>query len=250
MVSALRLGGADTTVDAETVLAEATLDGDAAAPAALTGAEVRFTGRAEGDMADSSGGDPVVAERRRALIDRPWTSLRQVHGARVVRVTRAGEGAGQAADAAVSALAGAPLAILAADCAPIAFFSSGGVIGGAHAGWRGLRAGVIEATVAAMRGLGAGRVLAALGPCIHAECYQFGEVELNDLVNRFGPDVRARDRNGAAAFDLPAAVRIGLARADAELVWDAGICTACSTDHWSWRARREAQRQAMVVWLP
>jgi copper oxidase (laccase) domain-containing protein len=201
-------------------------------------------------MADPGGRDPVVIERRRALIDRPWTSLRQVHGAAVVRVTRPGEGAGQAADGAVSVVAGAPLAILVADCAPVAFFSPDGVIGGAHAGWRGLDAGVIEATVAGMRDLGAGRVLAALGPCIHAECYQFGEVELNDLVDRFGPDVRARDRNGAAAFDLPAAVRIALARADAELVWDAAICTACSADHWSWRARREAQRQAMVVWLP
>jgi copper oxidase (laccase) domain-containing protein len=250
VVSALRLGGADTTVDAGIVLAGTTTDADAAAPAALAGAEVRFTGRAEGDMADPDGRDPAVTERRRALIDRPWTSLRQVHGAGVVRVTRPGEGTGQAADAAVSVVAGAPLAILAADCAPVAFFSPGGVIGGAHAGWRGLYAGVIEATVAAMRELGAGRVVAALGPCIHAECYQFGEVELNDLVNRFGPDVRARDRNGAAAFDLPAAVRIALARADAELAWDAGICTACSTDHWSWRARREAQRQAMVVWLP
>ena len=239
MVSALRLGGADTTVDA-----------DGAVSAGIAGAEVRFTGRAEGDMADPGGHDPVVTGRRLALIDRPWTWLRQVHGAGVVRVTRPGEGAGQDADAAVSDVAGAPLAILAADCAPVAFFSPGGVIGGAHAGWRGLYAGVIEATVAGMRELGAGRVLAALGPCIHAECYQFGEADLNDLVNRFGPDVRAQDRNGAAALDLPAAVRIAVTRADAELVWDAGICTACSTDHWSWRARREAQRQAMVVWLP
>ncbi len=239
MVSALRLGGADTTVDA-----------GAAGRAGFVGAEVRFTGRAEGDMADPGGRDPVVNERRRALVDRPWTWLRQVHGAGVVRVTWPGEGAGQAADAAVSAVAGGPLAILAADCAPVAFFSPEGVIGAAHAGWRGLYAGVIEAAVASMRKLGAGRVLAALGPCIHAECYQFGEAELNDLVDRFGPGVRARDRNGATAFDLPAAVRIALARADAELVWDAGICTACSADHWSWRARRDAQRQAMVIWLP
>jgi YfiH family protein len=234
VVSALRLGGADTSVDAD----------------AGAGAEVRFTGRAEGDMADPGGGDPAVTEHRRAVIDRPWTWLRQVHGAGVVRVTRPGEGAGQAADGAVSAVPRAPLAILAADCAPVALFSPGGVIGAAHAGWRGVAAGVIEATVAGMRQLGAGRVLAALGPCIHAECYQFGEAQLNDLVARFGPDVSARDRKGAPAFDLPAAVRIALARAGAELVWDAGICTACSTEHWSWRARRERQRQVMLVWLP
>jgi YfiH family protein len=234
VVSALRLGGADTTVDAHGGLS----------------AEVRFTGRADGDMADPSGCDPVVAARRRAVISRPWTWLRQVHGAGVVRVARPGECAGQAADAAVSAVPGVALAILTADCGPVALFSPNGVIGAAHAGWRGLRAGVIEAAVAGMRDLGAGSVSAALGPCIHPECYQFGEPELNELVGYFGPEVRARDRDGAAAFDLPAAVRIALARAGAELVWDAGICTACSGGGWSWRARREPQRQAMVVWLP
>jgi YfiH family protein len=233
-VSALRLGGADTTVDRHGGLF----------------AEVRFTGRGDGDMADPGGRDPVVASRRRAVIDRPGTWLRQVHGADVVQVARPGEGAGQAADGAVSAVPGVALAILAADCAPVALFSPNGVIGAAHAGWRGLRAGVIEATVAGMRGLGADRVIAAVGPCIHPECYRFGEAELNELVTHFGPDVRGRDRDGAAALDLPAAVRIALARADAELVWDAGICTACSSDHWSWRARHDAERQAMVVWLP
>jgi YfiH family protein len=175
--------------------------------------------------------------------------LRQVHGAEVVQVARPGEGAGQAADGAVSAVPGVALAILTADCAPVALFSSNGVIGAAHAGWRGLRAGVIEATVAGMRDLGSDRISAALGPCIRPECYQFGEVELSELVAHFGPEVRGRDRDGAAAFDLPAAVRIALTRAGSELVWDGGVCTGCSSDHWSWRARQEAQRQAMVVWL-
>jgi YfiH family protein len=205
-------------------------------------------------MADPSGLDPVVQQRRQAVVDRPWTWLHQVHGADVVDVARPGGAAGQTADAAVSVASGAAsgvaLAVLVADCAPVAFASPDGIIGAAHAGWRGLLAGVIEETVAVMRGLGAGRVVAALGPCIHAECYQFGATQLDQLVARLGPDVRGRHRDGGPAFDVPAAVRAALTRADAELVWDAAICTSCSGEHWSWRARRERQRQAMVVWKP
>jgi YfiH family protein len=181
-------------------------------------------------------------------VDRPWTWLRQVHGAGVVHVTYPGDGAGAAADAAVSRAPGAALAVLTADCAPVALVSAEGVIGLAHAGWRGLLAGVIEATVDAMRALGATDVGAALGPCIHPECYPFGVAELDRVAERLGPGVRATSRDGAPALDLPRAVRAGLDRAGAELVADAGVCTSCSPAHWSWRARRDRQRQATVVW--
>ena len=191
---------------------------------------------------------PDVAARRRAVVDLPWTWLHQIHGAGVVRVTRPGDGAGTKADAAVSAEEGCALAVLTADCAPIALASREGVIGVAHAGWRGVAAGVIEATVAEMEALGATGIEAAIGPCIHAECYEFGQKELDGVAARLGDVVRATTANGAPALDLPAAVRVALQRAGVEAVDDAGVCTACSADHFSWRARRETQRQATVVW--
>jgi len=154
------------------------------------------------------------------------------------------------ADGAVSAAPGVALAVLTADCAPVALASPEGVIGVAHAGWRGLLAGVIPQTVAAMRAIGAGRVLAALGPCIHAECYPFGTSELDEIEGRLGVAVRSTARDGAPALDLPAAVATSLQTADAELVMDAGVCTACSGGYWSWRAGRHPQRQATVVWVP
>jgi YfiH family protein len=231
-VSALRLGGADTPA--------------AQQPAA----QVRFTGRSEGNLSNPTGTDPGVVARRRAVVDRPWTWLRQVHGSRVVRVERPGGGAGDRADAAVSAAPGVALAVLTADCAPVALSSNEGVIGVAHAGWRGLQAGVIEETVAAMRQLGADRVVAALGPCVHAECYAFGADDLDLLASRFGNDVRATDRHGHPALDVPAAVRIALERAGAELVTDVDVCTGCSPEHWSWRVAADRARQATVVWVP
>lgn len=216
--------------------------------AALGCARVRFTCTRDGDMADPTGGDPAVAGRRMAVVDRPWTWLSQVHGARAIIVDRPGAGRGEAADAAVSAAAGVALCVLTADCAPVAFSSPEGVIGVAHAGWRGLVAGVIEETVTTMRSLGATTVWAALGPCVHPECYAFGKSELDHAVLKLGASARAETAHGQPALDVPSAVRGRLAAAGADLVLDADVCTACSPEHWSWRARGNQQRQATVVW--
>jgi hypothetical protein len=210
-------------------------------------AAVRFTGRAEGDLGDDA---PGVEARRRAVVDRPWSWLRQVHGAGVRVVRRPGAFAGEEADAMVSAAAGAALSIKVADCAPVALVSPEGVIGAAHAGWSGLVAGVIPATVDAMRRLGATEVAAALGPCIHRGCYEFGARDLDRVAVVLGDGVRSTTARGTPALDLPAAVREALGRADASLVHDEDVCTACSADHWSHRGGPDPQRQAMVVWLP
>jgi polyphenol oxidase len=212
------------------------------------GAEVRWTGRAEGDLAGSTATEPAAEARRRAIVDLPWTWMHQVHGARVLEVGWPGVGVGEAADAAVTSAPGVALAVLTADCAPVALLSAEGVIGVAHAGWRGLLAGVIEATVDAMRGLGATEIGAVLGPCIHPGCYQFGPAELDLLAARLGAGVRGEYSHGGEALDVPAAVRICLQRAGAELIGDAGVCTACSPEYWSWRGGQDSQRQATVVW--
>ncbi len=191
--------------------------------------------------------EPDVASRRRRVVDLPWTWLRQVHGDVVVVVGGPGEQAGTRADAAVSAQAGCALAVLTADCAPVALTSPEGVIGAAHAGWSGLAAGVLERTVESMGALGATRISAALGPCIGPECYEFGEDDLESVAARVGPDIRARTASGRPALDLAAGVRAVLAR-EGVTVDDRAVCTACRPGYYSWRARREHQRQAMVVW--
>lgn len=169
----------------------------------------------------------------------------------MVVVEAPGQGRGQEGDALVTTAPGAALAIFTADCAPVALASPEGVVGAAHAGWSGVAAGVIERTVEAMRSLGATRVAAALGPCIHAECYEFGAQALDAVVAILGEPVRGTTAAGAPAFDLPAAVRVALGRAGAQLVHDEDVCTACAADrYFSHRARGEPERQAMVVWAP
>jgi polyphenol oxidase len=206
---------------------------------------VRSTGCAQGDLA---GPGPTVARRRRSVVDLPWTVLDQVHGSRVVVVDAPGGAAGEAADAAVATVDGVALAVLTADCAPVGLASPEGVMGVAHAGWRGLRAGVIEATVTAMRRLGATRIEAVLGPCIHPCCYTFGREDLEGVAARLGPQVKAVDRTGQPALDLPAGVRVALHATGAVLVGDSATCTSCSPSYWSWRASGASRRQAMVVW--
>jgi hypothetical protein len=211
------------------------------------GIRVRSTGYGQGDL----GGDgPEVERRRRAVVELPWSVLEQVHGARVLLVERPGAGSGEAADAAVTTSGGAALAVLTADCAPVALASPEKILGIVHAGWRGLRAGVLESAVQAMRRLGATRVEAVIGPCIHPCCYAFGTAELDQLEGRYGPSVRASDRDGKPALDLPAGVRAALHTSGVELAGDADVCTSCSDSHWSWRRAATDRRQATVAWRP
>jgi YfiH family protein len=171
-----------------------------------------------------------------------------VHGDAVVRVRAPGDGAGTRADASVTDQAGCALAVLTADCAPVVLASREGPIGVAHAGWAGAAAGVLQRAVKELRDLGATHVAALVGPCIHAECYEFGGDDLARLADRYGNAVIGRTSAGRPALDLVAAVRAALAEADVDEVDDVDVCTSCSSEHYSWRARRESERQAAVVW--
>ncbi len=183
------------------------------------------------------------------MVDLPWTWLRQVHGAEVVTVTRPGEHAGARADAAVTAVPGAALAIGTADCVPVVLVADGAV-GVAHAGWRGLLAGVVGATARALADLGRPPVRAVVGPCIRPADYEFGADDLDRVAARWGEGVRATTRHGHPALDVVAGVRAALAEVGVDDVDDEGRCTAADPSRWwSHRARADAGRMATVAWL-
>jgi polyphenol oxidase len=116
---------------------------------------------------------------------------KQVHGRDVVTVLAPwAEGDGPTADALVSNVPGLALSVITADCAPVLFHGDG-VSGAAHAGWRGAVAGVLEATIEAMRALGAKQIYAVIGPCIQQPSYEVG-ADLRDAV--------LAERRGAARF--------------------------------------------------
>ena len=131
----------------------------------------------------SSADDPACVSANRALVasclgiaPARLVGLSQVHGAEVVPVTTAWpEGAGIRADAMVTATPGVALGVITADCAPVLFHDATfGVVGAAHAGWRGAALGVLEATVDALVALGAEprQITAAIGPCIAQASYE------------------------------------------------------------------------------
>jgi len=214
----------------------------------------RFTDRSDGDLSVLGPPDQLGLLRSN-IAPAPWTWLHQVHGDRVVVVTTPGEHAGADADAAVTAVPGAVLAVHTADCAGVllrAETGAGVVVGAAHAGWRGLESGVLQATVAAMRDLGAQQVAWELGPCISPGAYEFGEGDLDRLVQRYGPTLRGTTTGGERALDLRAGVAAALAETGATAVLDEPLavrCTASDPDCFSWRARRDRGRQAAVTWI-
>jgi len=160
--------------------------------------------------------EAIDENRRRAIAallpGAELATVHQIHSARVVVAERAWPiDARPHADAMVSVTPGLLLGILTADCAPILFADAeGGVIGAAHAGWRGALAGVAEATLDAMEQLGAerGRIVAAVGPCIAQASY---EVDAGFRANFVAQDA-ANDRffaqgpSGKPHFDLEAYV--------------------------------------------
>jgi len=217
---------------------------------------------------DQSEQDRLVAEdsldqRRSSIAAAPWTWLRQVHGGRVVVVEQPGEFAGVEADAAVTAASDAVLCVQTADCAGVLFsgFSEQEgatrseencvvAVGAAHAGWRGVAAGVLQSTVEALIALGAQSVVWELGPCISPAAYEFGESELAALVDRYGESLRGRTDSGAPALDLRAAVSAALSETPAVYRGAQRIpCTATDPGFFSWRARQDSARQTSAIWM-
>lgn len=222
---------------------------------------MRVSTRADGDFHLEQSADVLDATRRR-FVDLPWSQPDEVHGTDVRLVTAPGEHDRVVADAVVTDVPGAVLGVWVGDCAPVVLVAehedAEGVrtvrVGAAHAGWRGLLDGVLATTVAAMRAvpdgsrLGGRPMVAVLGPCIHPCCYEFGEGDLAAVIDRFGPAVEGRTRDGRRALDVPAAVGLALAELGVALD-DRSACTGCHDDRWfSHRVRRERGRQVMAVW--
>lgn len=193
----------------------------------------------------------INRSRAAAALDLPLShmvTVHQVHSAEVLRVD-APLADRPRADAMASATPGIGLAILTADCQPVLFSDPvAGVIGAAHAGWRGTRDGVLEATVAAMADLGArpDRIRAVIGPSISQRAYEVGQEFFDGFRDQDKESVRffANGAGGKYLFDLPG---YGLSRLRAAGIFHAGWtghCTYSDPDRFfSYRRSTHAQEQ-------
>ena len=204
-------------------------------------AEIAFTTRTDGDFHVDRADDDL----RHHIFDGSWTWLHQVHGAGVAVVDHLGAKAGEECDASVTGLLNAVLCVQTADCVPVVLVGDG-VVGVAHAGWRGLVEGVIATTVDVLVALGGGNPTAMIGPCIRPSSYEFGEAELALVEASVGGPVSAVTATGTPALDLARADTHALATAGVGHVDDLGIDTA-DDGYFSHRVRADEGRQVTAV---
>lgn len=170
----------------------------------------------------------------------------QIHSADVVVVDGPWDGAQPEADAFVSKTRGLGLGILTADCMPWLFCDpSTGIIGAAHAGWRGALGGVLENTVESMEKLGAKRenICAAVGPCLRQENFEVGldlveafTDKYRTAISFFSPGISSEKRQ----FDLVSFAKGRLREVGVTLIEDTNICTLGESEtYFSYRGTRQ-----------
>ncbi len=180
-------------------------------------------------------------------------AVRQVHGDRVLMVDGTTDPptlAWTPADGLATTAPGLGLAVRAADCLPVLLADPDArLAGAAHAGRAGLAAGVLGTLVETLRGLGAGRLRAWIGPHICGDCYEVPEAMQAEFVAAH-PEARARTSWGTPSLDLGAAAQAQLARLGC-IVHRVDPCTFTTPTLHSYRRDGTATgRQAGLVWLP
>ncbi len=206
------------------------------------------------NLGDHVGDEPAaVAENRRrlrALLPAEPAWLKQVHGTTVALA----DGLAQPveADAAAAFESGTVCAVLTADCLPVLFCDRrGSRVAAAHAGWRGLAAGVLEASVAALDCEPA-EILAWLGPAIGPQAFEVGE-EVREAFVRDLPAATAAflpGQPGKWLADIYQLARLRLARAGVSQVYGGGLCTHADAERfYSYRRDKATGRMATLIWL-
>lgn len=197
---------------------------------------VAFTNARDGDLRNDLAARRLIATDLDVASN--WATVRQVHGGRVVEAR--GPGDLGDADAIHTERSGLPAAVFTADCLAVALEADDGV-GIAHAGWRGVVAGVVATLRTAMSKAGRIPVRAAIGPGIGLCCFEVGD----EVAEQF-PAHRSTTTWGTQSVDLPAAVASQLVGLD---VWQSETCTRCADGFFSHRRDGTAARMAGIVWL-
>ncbi|WP_434571748.1 peptidoglycan editing factor PgeF [Pseudomonas sp. Z3-8] len=205
------------------------------------------------NLGDHVGDEPTaVAENRRRLTDRfamrpAW--LQQVHGIEVVEADPAEVAV---ADASWTATPGIACAAMTADCLPVLFCNRAGTrVAAAHAGWRGLANGVLEATLDRLQ-VPAEEILAWLGPAIGPQAFEVGPevrevfvAQLPESQQAFMPSHNA----GKFLADIYALARLRLAARGVTAVYGGGLCTVTDPRFFSYRRSARTGRFASLIWL-
>ena len=203
-----------------------------------------------GDSAEAVAANRATLRKTLGLPAEP-TWLQQVHGTRVIAADQHAGAMEPEADAAIARTPGVVLAILSADCLPVLFASDdGAVIAAAHAGWRGLAGGVLEATVQRMA-VEPARVIAWLGPAAGPRAYEVGdEVRAAFMASTSGAAAAfAATRPGHWVCDLYALARLRLSALGVHRMTGGHYCTISEPQRFfSHRRDGRSGRMASLIW--
>jgi len=219
----------------------------------------RSGGFSEGPYGRLNLGDHVGDEDRRVERNRqrlgevlglpgPPQWLTQVHGERVLRLPAK---LVQPADGAVTGEPGVVCAVLTADCLPVLLARlDGAAVGVAHAGWRGLAAGVLENAVSKLGGAPDG-IVAWLGPAISQAAYEVGDEVRDQLLARYAAAESAFEPNEAGRWqaDLARVARLALDAAGVSQCLGSDLCTFSDARFFSHRREAPCGRMASLIWL-
>lgn len=204
------------------------------------------------------GDEPARVETNRARLQQaasiPGTLnwLNQVHGTAVHHVS-SDYGCAPDADAACARDAGQACIVMTADCLPVLFSDRAGtVVAAAHAGWRGLQGGVLEASIAAM-GCEPGEILAWLGPAIGPTAFEVGgEVREAFMAEQAAAEAAfvPSPNEGKWLADIYQLARLRLARTGVTAVYGGDYCTFSDSEQfYSYRRDGQTGRMASIIWL-
>ena len=205
------------------------------------------------NLARHVGDDPLAVEHNRSYLRQQLacepTWLTQVHG---VAVVEASPDSVHEADASWSAQPGIAACVMTADCLPVLFCDRAGTrVAAAHAGWRGLANGVLEATLDTLA-VPAAEVLVWLGPAIGPQAFEVGPevraacvAEHSEAAVAFRPSERA----GHYLADIYQLARVRLAARGVTAVYGGGLCTVSDPRFYSYRRAANTGRFASLIWL-
>lgn len=207
------------------------------------------------NLGDHVGDDPLaVAENRRRLASCLGTNpvwLNQVHGILALDAGQVTSALRPEADASYTHRPGIACAVMTADCLPVLLCDqAGSVVAAAHAGWRGLHAGILEHTVAAMACPGE-ELLAYLGPAIGAQAFAVGdEVRTAFVAANAQDEIAFKAQGGKWLADIYLLARLRLARLGVDAVFGGDCCTVGEPERFfSYRRDGVTGRMASMIWL-
>ena len=204
--------------------------------------------REDGDFSTGQLDKALLEKNRLRLSNNEWNWLSQEHGTEIVWLDENERAFGTKGDALGTSSSQKVIAITVADCLPLLLIEEGGILTLLHLGWRGIEQGLLEKAIQFIGTKSNEPMSAILGPCISSCCYEFGQNEMDTLVEKYGPKIRSETLAGALSLDMKECLREILRSSDVEVKHDDAFCTNCDPRHWSFRGEGTDKRQVMIAW--